>query len=403
MFKFRFSMVLVVALALLLTASPTLTQSFLLEEGMRTVSYEDPVLGIQIAYAPELRRVQDEYLFPAYGFTLLDQDHRLALRVGWVHQSTPDDLEELVKQTIAGNSNLDIQKVMTTVAGYPGVAIYPLPGIEPVTCIYVVANKRVYEIFYGRAPLDKRGLALLDALTFTSAKSSLSDAGLLQPDGMDVTALPGPLSHSEFSNDSLDEPHVITPTAAANCVDWPTNKFMRVPFNSNVNGTGVAYAGPSYYGEGMHANCNNSGRSNDYQALDFAMRGGDFVLAPVSGTVVYFGWTYGGFASYGRVVIIDTGSGYQYLAAHLRNFGAVFYPGQQISSGTVIGYAGGSGNGADGTWGNHLHHVFYTNATFSSTGKAMYGGQGVEPHHVRYYRDGVQYYEDITNRMAMSW
>ncbi|MBN2003401.1 MAG: M23 family metallopeptidase [Anaerolineae bacterium] len=402
MFKFKISVALVLVLTLLTTSFSALAQDLPPEAAVKTTSYEDAVLGVQISYAPELRRLQDEYLFPAYGFTLVDQDDRLVLRVGWLHQATSGDVEKLAEQAIMNHPDLDIRKANVAVGGQPGIAVYPLPGIEPVTCIYVLAHDRVYEIFYGREFLDGQGIALLKSMTFMPAQASLADLKLPEPDGMDISELAEALSRSESGDESQDTSDIAT-TAGANCVNWPTSKFMRVPLSSSVNGTGYANAGPSYYGQGMHLNCNKTNRSNDYHALDFSMRSGDTILSPVSGTVVYFGWTYGGYSTYGRVVIIDAGGGYQYMAAHLKGYGSVAYPGQQISSGAVIGSAGGSGNQQDDYWSVHLHHVFYKNATFDSSGKAMYGGQGVEPRHVRYYRNGTKYYETITNGMQMSW
>ena len=124
--------------------------------------------------------------------------------------------------------------------------------------------------------------------------------------------------------------------------------------------------------------------------------------APAAATVLHFGWASGGFSTLGRVVVLDVGDGYQYLAAHLRGFGAIWYPGQAIASGTVIGYAGGSGNNQDGYFGNHLHQAIYKGGTLGTSG-GVYGGQGVEPRDVRYYGHSGGTYETITRHQHMNW
>lgn len=152
----------------------------------------------------------------------------------------------------------------------------------------------------------------------------------------------------------------------------------------------------------MHRNCDRPDRSNDYYALDFPLREWDRLRATASGTVLYYGWASGGFSTLGRVVILDLGNGYQYLAAHLRGGGDIWLWYPDIVGGTVIGYAGGSGNGQDGYFGSHLHQAIYKDGTLSSSG-GVYGGRGVEPHHVCYYGNGGDYYEDIGRYQQMSW
>jgi len=177
--------------------------------------------------------------------------------------------------------------------------------------------------------------------------------------------------------------------AVSGCLDWPTTKLLRVPWNSSANNnTGRTNAGPSYYGEGKHQYCSRTTGSNDYFALDFSFREWDQILAPAGAQVLYYGWATGGYQGYGRIVMLDLGDGYQYLAAHLRGFGAIYYIGQWISDGTIIGGAGGSGDSGDGRWTTHLHQAIYRNAVPSGFG-AYYSGQSVQPRHVKYYKDGI--------------
>ncbi|MFN3930064.1 MAG: hypothetical protein ACK4OK_10565, partial [Thermoflexus sp.] len=78
--------------------------------------------------------------------------------------------------------------------------------------------------------------------------------------------------------------------------------------------------------------------------------------------------------------------------------------GQAVGISTVIGYAGRSGNYQDNYWpSNHLHQGLYLNASLNWTYGGIYGGQSVEPHHVRYFGNGGGYYETIGWRQWMSW
>lgn len=81
---------------------------------------------------------------------------------------------------------------------------------------------------------------------------------------------------------------------------------------------GWSTAGPSYFNEGLHKGCNRATRLNDDYPLDHPLKEWDIVYPPASGTVLYAGWAGGGWAGFGRVVIIDLGGGYWAMAAHLR-------------------------------------------------------------------------------------
>lgn len=72
------------------------------------------------------------------------------------------------------------------------------------------------------------------------------------------------------------------------------------------------------------------------------------VRAATSGTVIAVGWL-SGYEGYGNVVIVDAGSGYSLLYAHLSASDVV--PGQWLAVGERIGRAGCSGS----CTGTHLH------------------------------------------------
>lgn len=89
---------------------------------------------------------------------------------------------------------------------------------------------------------------------------------------------------------------------------------------------------------------------NDYWsghlAIDIAAGQGASVYASDGGVVVFSGWSTGG---YGNTVMIDHGNGYQTLYGHMSSVSAGC--GRSVSQGSVIGYAGSTGNST----GTHLH------------------------------------------------
>ncbi len=89
---------------------------------------------------------------------------------------------------------------------------------------------------------------------------------------------------------------------------------------------------------------------NDYWsghlAIDIGLVVGEAVSASDSGVVVFSGWATGG---YGYVIIIDHGTGYQTLYAHLN--AALAYCGSSVVQGQTIGLGGNTGNSS----GAHLH------------------------------------------------
>jgi murein DD-endopeptidase MepM/ murein hydrolase activator NlpD len=89
---------------------------------------------------------------------------------------------------------------------------------------------------------------------------------------------------------------------------------------------------------------------NDYWsghlAIDIGLVAGEAVSASDSGVVVFSGWATGG---YGYVIIIDHGTGYQTLYAHLN--AALASCGSSVVQGQTIGLGGNTGNSS----GAHLH------------------------------------------------
>jgi murein DD-endopeptidase MepM/ murein hydrolase activator NlpD len=155
----------------------------------------------------------------------------------------------------------------------------------------------------------------------------------------------------EFEPGSL----VMVPDGKRNLQQWIIPSIARgaAGVSAGVYGDG-ACVGPfeGLYGGGgfIWPTAGHTLSGNDYWsghlAIDIGLTLGEAVFAADSGVVVFAGWATGG---YGYVVVIDHGTGYQTLYAHLS--GVTTGCGQSVVQGQTIGLGGNTGNSS----GAHLH------------------------------------------------
>ena len=88
-----------------------------------------------------------------------------------------------------------------------------------------------------------------------------------------------------------------------------------------------------------------------HYGIDYAAPAGTPIRAISSGHVSFTGWNGG----YGNTVIINHGSHYQSLYAHIRLRGYTVKTGQWVMQGQIIGYVGSTGLAT----GPHLHFGLY--------------------------------------------
>ncbi|UZQ53066.1 M23 family metallopeptidase [Trichothermofontia sichuanensis B231] len=423
-----------------------------------TSEYKNPVLGTTIRYPKNLKVVEDKTQSRTWGFTLIDpsgqphfqetsNEQHPVLRVSVILEPNVTEPEQAAQSLLRSFPGVSIQQQAITIGGESAQALSSVPGEHPATYIFLKNNGKVYEII-SYDDLDHQGESLLSSLTFETPQTSVESLHLPswtepplrteipgQPDEKDVPVKKEPektrlapvslalkallpeANPMKFLNSDLGGTNalgesVINPSvsggvqvaAAFGCADWPSWKFIQTPFSSTANGNGWSKAGPAYYGENMHKNCNSSNRLNDYHALDFPLRNGDIIYPPAAGRVIYAGWAAPGWGSLGRIVVVDLGDGYWSLSAHLSSINVS--PGQTVGISTVIGRAGGSGYYRDNAWSIHLHQGIYRNARLfrDSAGRVgIYGGQSVEMHNVRYFRNGGGAYQNIYRGQSLSW
>jgi hypothetical protein len=69
-------------------------------------------------------------------------------------------------------------KVAVSVSVREGIMLWPLPGTDTTTQIYLVANDRLYHLIFWTAPLDNQAQTLLDGLRFIEPTQSLDSLNL---------------------------------------------------------------------------------------------------------------------------------------------------------------------------------------------------------------------------------
>ena len=92
------------------------------------------------------------------------------------------------------------------------------------------------------------------------------------------------------------------------------------------------------------------GVKRPHMGVDYAAAPGTPIRAAGSGKVVHVGWKGG----YGRTVILQHGTRYSTLYAHMSRFANGLKAGDKVQQGQIIGYVGSSGLAS----GPHLHYEF---------------------------------------------
>ncbi len=155
---------------------------------------------------------------------------------------------------------------------------------------------------------------------------------------------------------------LIVPGGERLFISWsaPAGITREDPANSYILGDGACEAitgGAIGYGAFVWPSANhylsgyNWSPETNHRGIDIAGQEGMAIFAADAGVVVYSGWNNYG---YGNVVILDHGTGFQTLYAHMSaiNVGC----GQSVGQGEVIGAFGNTGNSS----GAHLHFEIMT-------------------------------------------
>ena len=293
-----------------------------------SVLYENGILGVAITYPIGYEVLEDQYLSSEYGFIIVDSQRNPILDVSWLHQATLQKQDRLMDTAIEEATGIDVIKSPITFGAYQGSMLAPMPGVVANTLVYISANGRLYTFRYYEATLDELGHSLLESVDFYPSHQSLESLHLLDsddvlhalPESQDASDNPNvqevleaaaaqiPLEpgattieviegipddsslEDQSSANELSMPDAgIGPLAVASgCVAWSGSVRTQWTLTANDDGSydGYSWAGPSFYGEGSHVDCNSNTNYNDYYALDHQLEEWNLVNAPRSGTVI---------------------------------------------------------------------------------------------------------------------
>ena len=127
----------------------------------------------------------------------------------------------------------------------------------------------------------------------------------------------------------------------------PQGENMHKPFlRTPVDFTRIS----SRFGTRYHPVLN---KIRNHKGVDYAAPRGTVVRSAGDGKIHFQGTLRG----YGKTVIVDHGSGYRTLYAHLQKYNNKQYIGSAVKQGQTIGYVGSSGLAT----GPHLHYEFLVN------------------------------------------
>jgi hypothetical protein len=132
--------------------------------GVQSLSYADPVLGVEMSYPDDLLLTVGTDDPSRYILSLTDPSQRLILQVVWTYEEDAEDLEAVVEQELAEYPDLPIERASTEIDGIGGVVLSPMPGREEVTHVYLPVHDRLYRIIY----VEPEGRMLLDNIRFVS-------------------------------------------------------------------------------------------------------------------------------------------------------------------------------------------------------------------------------------------
>jgi murein DD-endopeptidase MepM/ murein hydrolase activator NlpD len=181
------------------------------------------------------------------------------------------------------------------------------------------------------------------------------------PNGLDAATI------GDYANPNIKPgTWLIVPNGTRQFISWsaPLGVTRENPASARVLGPGACdpiSGGAVGYGTFIWPANNHYLSGFDYSpstnhwGIDIAGNEGEAVYATDAGVVVYVGWNNYG---YGNMIMIDHGSGFQSLYAHLSAFNVTC--GQSVGQGEVIGAIGSTGHSS----GPHLHFEIRATSSF---------------------------------------
>ncbi len=393
-------------------------------------------VGASIAHPAGWSVEREPYTYDgSYGYTLWrpdtdaahDHGGAPAVRVALAYDLEPGQIEDEVRETLSyfdGESPVERTAVSVGGEDHEGVAVGPIPGSTPFTRIYVPVNGRVYRINVyaegvGEEGLDEGDRELLSGVRFYPPQRSVRSLGLPSansPEALHGGGDPALLRREEAAYEETSslrweeaayEETSSLYTRSSTGTSVPTYDERKIyegcwlaksPFffqtqqgeyansgryPSPHGGSGWTTIGsPNYWGEYTHGDlgygrCASQDWTNDKFAIDYPLTSGDVVFSPFKRSTVTFAGRNESHKNYGIFVVIKHDNGkYVSMSAHLSGLAPGVKRGARVTEGTIIGYAGDTGDPSISVGPVHLHQAFYRYPKFLQDG-SPYGGAGL--------------------------
>lgn len=142
-------------------------------------AYKNDAIGVSLQQTlPDTKILEDQYLSEALGFTVVDPEGRMVLRVAWRHRDAPTQMEQRARELVqTPGLSLDLRPIR--IGLHRGIMLTGAPGIDPSTYVYLVAYDRLYELV---CPEREGGIeacmALFHSLSFHPTARSPEALGL---------------------------------------------------------------------------------------------------------------------------------------------------------------------------------------------------------------------------------
>lgn len=115
-------------------------------------AYKNDAIGVSLQQTlPDTKILEDQYLSEALGFTVVDPEGRMVLRVAWRHRDAPTQVEQRARELVqTPGLSLDLRPIR--IGLHRGIMITGAPGIDPSTYVYLVAyDSTSWSVQSGRA------------------------------------------------------------------------------------------------------------------------------------------------------------------------------------------------------------------------------------------------------------
>ncbi len=407
----------------------------------------DAAVGASIVHPEQLVVERERYTYDGtYGYTIWKPDPEgeedveggdPQVRVALAYDLKPGQIEARIRERIAEHPDVKMEREAVRVGErkLKGSGVGPIPGSTPSTEIYVAEKGRVYQINVYGEELGAKGKELLSGLRFEEPSRSVSSNVLKDAKKAEIYqdrdgALPfegerdarrdaakkaaskatvgAPVEEGASSGPTF-RTMATTPVYAEyqiyeGCWRADSRVYFQTQHSWGANPspsdglpTGFTKVGrPNYWGQYTHGNlgygrCASTYYTNDKFAVDYPLNRGDAVFSPFyRGTVTFAGRNYS-HKNYGIFVVIKDSNGrYVSISGHLNGLAAGIRRGAVVTTDTVIGYAGNTGDPSIPVGEVHMHQAFYRYPYFKTDG-SPYGGRGLQAVYHRYIgRPGVR-------------